>query len=730
MKQVALLAFCTVLLLTARGQSSSIGTFFKNDLAKADHYYELMAYRNALQLYLHILEKESMNISARKGASRCYLHLHDPIRAGLLLEEGINQPDADGEMKYLYAEMQCTLGSYQEARKFYAAVDPSSVYGAPAQSKMKFIDNLARFRRDSAAYTISEIPVNTEHLEFAPHYAREGVVFVSTRDVNLFVKHQNLGSADEDETLANLFFAEKDKETYRNPIHFTHENIKTHYHEGSLSFFDNYNKVAFTRSNLEGNRPDRGESGHAHLNLYFAEARRIHEWQNITEFPYNDDHYSVAQPAVNEKGTRLIFSSDKPGGHGGPDLYMSEFVNGRWEAPVSLGARVNTSLDEYFPYLMNDSTLIFSSNGYGGFGGMDLFISYRRGGKWTAPFNLGYPLNSPWDDFSLVTDESGRKGMFSSNRPGGSGRDDIYAFISNRFPLVGKVVDRDNVDAVIPGVALVIRDKEGNIISRLETDSEGLFIVDLPYDSSVVITAHKDGYELLRDVPFSTHSLRMGFDSLTVPMWKHQLFVKGRIFNNETQEALTGAVVVLDNITDGTIDSISVNDRGEYMLVVIPDKKYRIDAKRQGFVDNGFNLNTSGLYSGDLLNDIVLEEKFVDKVVILFDYDKDEIKPEARSQLDKVLKSLRKYRELTVNIAAHADSRGTPVYNQELSDRRATNTVNYFTSRNISFRRIDAKGFGEELLLNQCSDGVECPEGEHSKNRRAEVKVQVITPKR
>jgi outer membrane protein OmpA-like peptidoglycan-associated protein len=725
-------AFVAMMLMASEGrpQSTSIASFFKGDLAKGDHYYDLLAYRNALQYYLHVLEKEPANLHARKRSAQCYLHLHDPINAGLQLQEAARLPAADDELKYLFAESQSMIGDYSLAGEFYATVLNSDGYGQTARAKVEFIKKLAYFKRDSGNYSIGGLPVNTGHMEFAPHYTGNGVVFVSTRDVNLFVKHQNLGSADEDETLANLFYAPLADGRFGDPEHFTHENIKTHYHEGSLDFFNDFNRVVFTRSNLEDRRADRGETGHTHLNLYFAETRNIHAWQNITEFPYNDDHHSVAQPAINESGTLLIFSSDKPGGRGGADLYMSEFVDGRWDVPVNLGPRINTGQDEYFPFLMNDSTLIFSSNGFGSFGGTDLYISYLRGAHWTAPINLGYPLNSSWDDFALITDASGRKGLFTSNRPGGRGGDDIYSFISERFPLVGRAVDRDSVHKSIPGVTIVIHDREGNVISKLTTDEDGLFLADLPYDSSVVITAYKDGYELLKDVPFSTQNLRMGIDSVFIPMWRHQLFARGRVFSNESQQLLTDAKVILDNITDGTMDSISVNDKGEYSFLVYPDKKYKIDAQHKGFLDNGFNLNTSNLYSGELLNDIVLEEKFVDKGQVLFDYDKDEIKPEATAELEKVLRSLRKFSELTLYIGAHADSRGSLQYNQELSDRRAVNTVRFFTSRGISRRRIEARGFGEELLLNRCSDGVDCPEEEHTKNRRAEMKVQVVTPRR
>jgi peptidoglycan-associated lipoprotein len=135
-------------------------------------------------------------------------------------------------------------------------------------------------------------------------------------------------------------------------------------------------------------------------------------------------------------------------------------------------------------------------------------------------------------------------------------------------------------------------------------------------------------------------------------------------------------------------------------------------------------LNTDGIYKGRLVNDILLEERFLEKIDLLFDFDKAIIKSQFFSLLDKFVKDLKRAPKSTVNIGAHADSQGAREYNLPLSTRRAEAVVEYLVSHGIAKDRITARGFGEELILNRCSDGVECTEEEHSLNRRAEMKIQ------
>src|SRR6267154_3619664 len=171
------------------------------------------------------------------------------------------------------------------------------------------------------------------------------------------------------------------------------------------------------------------------------------------------------------------------------------------------------------------------------------------------------------------------------------------------------------------------------------------------------------------------------------------------------------------------VDSIA-SENGEYSFLVRPNKKYRVEVHKEGFIPDGFNLNTKDLYKGELLNDIVLEEVYIEKEVGKFNYNKYDVQPESFPLLNHIVRTLNKFPTATLIVSAHADARGTKEYNKRLSDKRAEATVQYLLQKGISRSRITARGFGEELILNRCSDGVECSEEDHSKNRRVELKVQ------
>jgi outer membrane protein OmpA-like peptidoglycan-associated protein/tetratricopeptide (TPR) repeat protein len=137
-----------------------------------------------------------------------------------------------------------------------------------------------------------------------------------------------------------------------------------------------------------------------------------------------------AQPSISPDGLTLYFSSDRPGGFGGADIYMSTFKDGRFQAPVNLGPEINTAGEEQSPFIHYDNqTLYFSSEGHPGVGGGDIFITKKNAeGKFGAPLNIGYPINSEKDELGFIVDRLGRFGYLSSERPGGYGGLDIYRF--------------------------------------------------------------------------------------------------------------------------------------------------------------------------------------------------------------------------------------------------------------------------------------------------------------
>jgi len=352
-------------------------------------------------------------------------------------------------------------------------------------------------------------------------------------------------------------------------------------------------------------------------------------------------------------------------------------------------------------------------------------VSRRHEGAYTIPENLGYPLNTSSDDFSLVLDNGARRGLFASNRPGGVGYDDIYNFAVKSFFITGKTVERNETIKPIGNVKVIVNDVEGTPIDSTYSDDAGFFHVDLDFDKSYQFSASKKGFSWIDTITYSTRTRALGMDSIVLPLWKNAMFAKGIIYSNETQDKLSEAVVTLRNVTDGTVDSMATSQTGTYNFLVKPNKKYVVEATKEGFIAREFELNTAGITQGDLLNDMVLEEVFLEKIIVQFDFEKWDIKPQHYAALDEVARVMKRNKKYHLHIGAYADSHGTHEFNLDLSNKRAREVVLHLESRGIDRGRITATGFGEELLLNQCSNGVICSEEEHAKNRRAELKVQL-----
>ncbi|HEX2969563.1 MAG TPA: hypothetical protein VHO46_10725 [Bacteroidales bacterium] len=152
-------------------------------------------------------------------------------------------------------------------------------------------------------------------------------------------------------------------------------------------------------------------------------------WSKVAMLNKNiNTGYWESQASVSDDGTHLFFSSDRPGGFGGLDIYMSEKNNGEWGSPVNLGPEINTSFNEDRPFLVNKGkTLFFISQDHDNIGGYDLFRSERQGNSWAKTVNIGYPVNTPDDDYFFNPVSTGDGGYYSAFRDsGGFGKEDIY----------------------------------------------------------------------------------------------------------------------------------------------------------------------------------------------------------------------------------------------------------------------------------------------------------------
>jgi outer membrane protein OmpA-like peptidoglycan-associated protein len=712
--------------IAVSAQSTNISTAFMGNIKKADHYFNRYAYRNALTLYQYAYDKDPSNVYIQEQIAECYFKINNPVEAEQWYRRIIDKPNLHHETKFEFAEVLSLNGKYEESKKWFDAYLNEHPDKKIAKDKADFLDKIAYYLLDSLAFTVTPSSFNSSHADYGPQFFHEGIVFASSRDLELFLKNKPMDGFDAEESLLNMYYVPgKVHGTHGQPQHLHKEHLGSPLHEGPMTFFNHETKTAFTRTNLLNGKPIYDSNGKAQLQIYFADIDKLNTVTNIQPFKFNDRSYSVAHPTLSPDGKIMYFSSTSPQGHGGSDIYVTRFENGDWTVPQNLGSNINSAGDESFPFLANDSTLYFASNGHGSMGGLDILVSYKRGKGFSKPINFGGPLNTRFDDFSFMSDSTGRAGYFASNRPGGKGFDDIYAYSVSNFFLKGVVESMDSLMLKMPGVKLLARYKyTGHIIDSTITDNKGLFALKLPFDQEFEIIAQKPGYEMNHELKISTRGLTLGVDSVEIIMLKKDLLVTGKIYSKETESGLEGVTINVLNLSDNLNEKIELGSTALYNLKLNRNRSFRVEFSKPGFITKSIDITTQDVNPKEYRKDIVLEEEFISAVTIHFDYKKSNLTKNAIELLYPVADLMKTRPELKLQILAHADSRGGKEYNMKLSEMRASSAVKYLVNKGINPARITTKAFGESMLLNDCYDDKPCKESEHAVNRRVELIIQ------
>ena len=381
----------------------------------ADQAYDLMHYSEAIELY-ESFYKSSGDSSALQKIGVCYVKNKNFKKAQQYFGKCLDHIKSNPVLYFKYAELLFIQGlrdSSASVLQQYVNLNGLSADTDKLTSSIAAYDSLMMTKDE---YEINPVSFNSEEGDFSPVYYGNQLLFSSQR------------SGDNDawtgEHFSGLYMTEKDGSDIKQvPIEFAQND-----HCGSASFLDE-NTIYFTSSSKV-----KGKYDEYNLQISVAGKTNDGKWVSSGLFPYCVPYYNLAYPALSPDGKTMVFCSDKPGGSGGFDLYLTEHKDGRWNIPIHL-QEINTKGDEVFPFIGPNGILYFASDGYAGLGGLDLYKVNLNLYKEQAPINLGSPLNSSYDDFGLISRDQLQSGYVSSNRENENGIDRIFFFnkkISNQ----------------------------------------------------------------------------------------------------------------------------------------------------------------------------------------------------------------------------------------------------------------------------------------------------------
>jgi hypothetical protein len=274
--------------------------------------------------------------------------------------------------------------------------------------------------QESSPYLIKRLSLNNSGFsDISPVIIKDGIMFCSDRRLSGVTDRTSF----DNRRLYSIYIAErKDSTSWKKPAALKSDRSAL-FNTGPLCVAPDGKTVWFT-SEIETGVPSRSRKFRNHSGIFTAELSG-QQLLSIKPFKYNSSNYDLGQPSISSDGKYLFFASDMPGGQGGSDIFYCEFVNGDWSAPVNLGPTVNSAETDNYPCFHVSGKLYFTSNRPGGAGGLDIYYSEFIDRSWETPVRLPEPINSAADDFAFVAMPDLQKGYFASNR---RRNDDIYEF--------------------------------------------------------------------------------------------------------------------------------------------------------------------------------------------------------------------------------------------------------------------------------------------------------------
>ncbi|SNR81820.1 Outer membrane protein OmpA [Maribacter sedimenticola] len=480
---------------------------------KADYYFSKFSYAKAIPEYERMIDSDLNSEYAHQQLAECYLLIRDYKKSIPHFQAVINNATLPTDYYFKYAMALYANGDLDESEKW---IKKYKKYNKNDSRVKRFLKdgNLASVVFNSRQrYEVEPVSFNSTDSDFGISRFKGNLYFGSSRRDE--VTGDTYGW--NDEPWLDLFVVQEDNDMSM-PKRLK-GNVNTKFHESSVAFSTDYKNdtiMYFTRNNFYDKKEGYGASNEINLKIYTAKFIDG-EWVENSNLRINSDYYSTGHPSVNKARTRIYFTSDRPGGYGGTDIYYAEIhERGGIQTPVNAGPIVNTEGNEMFPFINEEGKLFFSSDGHVGFGQLDVFSTISdEDGKVIDIINLGTPINSSSDDFAYYGLPNGLEGYISSNREGGMGSDDIYKFkFTPSLDVEGYVVDGVN-EQMLDSVQIKLYDQITNtMVAQTMTDENGYYRFPVNRKTTYMIEAvrkthpHKNVYFNTSETPKAQKILR------------------------------------------------------------------------------------------------------------------------------------------------------------------------------------------------------------------------------
>ena len=638
----------------------------KDFVATGDQLYGKKSYSAALTYYLKAYEINPDDASVNFKIGLTYLYSDTKSKAAAYIDKAYRLNPT------VHADIDYHLGiAFQNTNEFKKAIEhfedfkkKNSRLASIADEKIaecQMADSLAQYELNVVIENLSN-GMNTKFSDYAPIISSDGATMIFTSNRSDNEARVKAGANFEDVYISTL-----SGKQWTQPKKLSN-NINTEKYNEAAASLSPDGKTLFLYS----------EEGMGDIHVSRLEggvwSKPVPLNKNI-----NTTMYWETCASMSADGKKLYFTSNREGGYGELDIYVSELDSkGQWGKAVNLGPSINTPEEEDSPFIHDDGvTLYFSSTGHRRLGNSDIFFSELKNNKWTKPENIGYPINS-WEFdgfFSMSKDK--KKAYYSTVREGGKGETDIYSitFLEPKYKPKPKPV----VVAAPP-----VKNKNDDYVATFIQEQKNKKVVTI---------------------------------------------LKGKVIDELTAQPLSATITLVDNQTNTMVSKISTNESGDFELIIPHGGNYGVTTEMPGYLFNSINFSLPAFaeYQEIDTHIIMVKAEVGSKVVlknIFFDARKSDLKTESLAEVEKIKDLLISNPDLRVQINGHTDNieltkTGTTESYKTLSLNRASAVINYLSKAGIDSKRLSAKGYGLERPIVSNDD----EESGREINRRTEIEI-------